>query len=80
MTVKHVYEIAKIKSTDPSMEGYDMKEICKFVIHVAHTCGIQVVTSLDPVEYRQFLDERKDILEEQEKELEQIRQAKLLRI
>ena len=50
------------------------------MINVARTCGIEVVKSLDPAEYRAFLDERKNIVAEQERQFEEIRQARLLRI
>lgn len=80
VTLKHIYEIAKIKAQDPPLEGFELKEICKFVIDTAHSCGIEVVKTLDPVEYRKFLDERKEVIAQQEKELEEIRQAKLLRL
>ena len=80
ISLKHVYEIAKIKSEDPSMDGYSLEEVCRFVINVARTCGIEVVKSLDPAEYRAFLDERKNIVAEQDRQFEEIRQARLLRI
>lgn len=58
----------------------DLEHICRLVIGSAHTLGIDVVRELDPVEYAQFLVERKQIVEEQDKALEEKRQAKLLRL
>ena len=42
VTLKHIYEIAKIKSTDPPLHEVDLEEICKLVIQTARSCGIQV--------------------------------------
>ena len=80
MTLKHIYEIAKIKAQDEPLHGIELQEVCKMMISIAHSCGIEVVRTLDPAEYRQFLDKRKEIIAEQDVELEQIRQAKLLRL
>uniref|UniRef100_A0A1B6CE75 Large ribosomal subunit protein uL11m n=1 Tax=Clastoptera arizonana TaxID=38151 RepID=A0A1B6CE75_9HEMI len=79
VTLKHVYEIARIKSSDPPLEEKSLEDICKMVIGIAHSCGIKVVKSLDPIEYQKFLEERKVIVEEQKKELQEKREAKLLR-
>ena len=80
VTLKHIYEIAKIKSEDETLHGIELLEICKMMIAIAHSCGIQVVRTLDPVEYREFLDKRKEVIAEQDAELEQIRQQKYLRL
>lgn len=53
--------------------------MCEMIIGVAKTCGIQIVKDLDPVEYQAFLEERKITLEEQRKELQEKREAKMLR-
>ncbi|RWS06066.1 39S ribosomal protein L11-like protein [Dinothrombium tinctorium] len=79
ITVKHVYEIAKIKSQDEMYDCIPLQTICKEIIHRARTMGIQVVHRLDANEYAQFLEERKQIVEKQLKEIEEIKQAKLLR-
>ena len=80
VTLKHIYEIAQIKAQDESLHGIELIEICKMMIGIAHTLGIQVVRTLDPVEYREFLDKRKEVIAEQDEELEQIRQQKFLRL
>ena len=79
VSLKHVYEIARIKSEDPCWEMVPMQEICMAVIGTAHSCGIQVVRSLNDDDYEPFLDERKRIVENQELELQEARAAKLLR-
>lgn len=79
ITVKHIYELAKIKSDDPKLQLCSLEQICKQLIFTAHTCGIQVVHSLDPDEYGKFLEERKIIVAEQKQQLEEERQSKMMR-
>ncbi|KAK7071923.1 54S ribosomal protein L11, mitochondrial [Halocaridina rubra] len=79
VTLKHIYEIAKIKAQDPPLQLTPLKQICEMTIGVAHSCGIEVVKDLDPIEYRSFLEERKNIVEDQLKELQEKKEAKLLR-
>jgi len=57
-----------------------MERICKGVIGAAHSCGIEVVRHLDPEEYGAFLQERRQIVEQQEAELAEAKAAKLLRV
>jgi len=79
VSLKHVYEIAKIKQQDPPLQLLPLEIICKLVIRSAHTIGIKVVPNLDPVEYGKFLQERKAINEQQLQELKDKKAAKLLR-
>jgi len=79
ITLKHVYEIAKIKHQDPNMELYTLKEVCEEVIRRAHTCGIEVKRDYDPEEYAKFLEERKTVVEEQLQELLEAKERKLLK-
>ncbi|CAH0728389.1 unnamed protein product, partial [Brenthis ino] len=79
VTLKHIYEIAKIKAQDPPLEWKPLKEICVMLIATARTCGIEVVKELDAKEYAQFLEERKIKIEEQKKMLQEKREAKMLR-
>ncbi|XP_038206592.1 39S ribosomal protein L11, mitochondrial [Zerene cesonia] len=79
ITIKHIYEIAKIKSQDPPLEWRPLQEICTMLLSQARTCGIEVVRSLDPKEYGEFLNERKAIVEAQKKMLQEKREAKMLR-
>ncbi|XP_063367544.1 large ribosomal subunit protein uL11m [Cydia amplana] len=79
ITLKHLYEIAKIKQQDPPLEWRPLEEICTMLIATARTCGIQVVRDLDAKEYEEFLAERKLAVEEQKKQLQEKREAKMLR-
>ncbi|KAI8425169.1 hypothetical protein MSG28_006996 [Choristoneura fumiferana] len=79
ITLKHLYEIAKIKQQDPPLEWRSLKEICTMLIATARTCGIQIVEKLDAKEYGEFLAERKQVVEEQKKMLQEKREAKMLR-
>ncbi|XP_045131964.1 uncharacterized protein LOC123516553 isoform X1 [Portunus trituberculatus] len=79
ITLKHVYEIAKIKQQDPPLVLTPLKEICELVIGSAHSCGVEVVRDLDAKEYEEFLNERKLVVEEQQQELQEKKEAKLLR-
>ncbi|CAG9820951.1 unnamed protein product [Phaedon cochleariae] len=79
VTLKHIYEIAQIKQTDPTLEVKTLEELCKMIVGVAKSCGIEVVNDLDPQEYGQFLIERKEIEERQKKELQEKKEAKMLR-
>lgn len=79
VTLKHVYEIAKIKQEDFFLQTVPLQELCRLVIGTARSCGIQVVRDLDPKEYEEFLIERKEIVEQQKKELQEKKEAKMLR-
>jgi large subunit ribosomal protein L11 len=79
VTLKHIYEIALIKSQDPCLELMTLQQICQMMVGVAHSCGIEVVRDLDPVEYGTFLQERKGIIEDQRRQLQEKREAKMLR-
>uniref|UniRef100_A0A1L8DS21 Large ribosomal subunit protein uL11m n=1 Tax=Nyssomyia neivai TaxID=330878 RepID=A0A1L8DS21_9DIPT len=79
ITLKHVYEIAKIKSEDPPNALLTLQQMCDRVIIAARTCGIEVVRNLDTEEYAQFLEDRKGVVEDQRRELQEKREAKMLR-
>ncbi|CAH1955464.1 unnamed protein product [Acanthoscelides obtectus] len=79
VTLRHVYEIAKIKQEDPPLQIKSLEELCKMVVGVARSCGIQVVNDLDAKEYAEFLKERESIVDEQKKALQEKREAKMLR-
>merc|ERR1711988_226638 len=81
LSLKHIYEIAKIKAQDPTNDTVPLRKICSLLIGQAHSCGIEVVREdLDPKELGQFLKERRKIVEEQENELFEAKQAKLMRL
>ncbi|XP_076314415.1 mitochondrial ribosomal protein L11 [Tachypleus tridentatus] len=79
ITVKHVYEIAKIKSQDPTYDCVPLQKVCQDIIDSAKTCGIEVVHHLNEEDYGKFLEERKEIIKQHLAELEEKRQAKMLR-
>ena len=79
ITRKHLYEIAKIKSEDPPLQMVDLQEVCRQLIDTAHSLGIKVVDSIDPEEYQEFLEGRSQVVEQQKKELQEAKEAKLLR-
>merc|ERR1711860_293095 len=66
VSLKHVYEIAKIKKQDESLKHTSLQDICKSVIGVANSCGIEVVKEITAENYREFLEERKDIVQQQQ--------------
>lgn len=79
VTLKHIYEIAKIKQEDPGLDVKPLEEICRYMIGTAKSCGIKVVRDLDAREYAEFLKERAVIVEQQKKELQEKKDAKMLR-
>ncbi|SPP81353.1 39S ribosomal protein L11, mitochondrial [Drosophila guanche] len=79
ITLKHLYEIAAIKIQDPPNALLSMQQMCEMLISIARTCGIKVVRDLDPATYGEFLEERKIIVEQQRRELQEKREAKMLR-
>lgn len=79
ITLKHLYEIAQLKSQDIRYQASTLQEIIEEAMRYARQCGIQVVRELDPVEYGKFLEERAKINEEQRQEIQAKREAKLLR-
>lgn len=79
VTLKHIYEIAKIKQEDPGLDIKPLSEICRYLIGTAKSLGIEVVKELDVQEYAEFLKERAAIIEQQKKELQEKREAKMLR-
>nr|CAG4635180.1 EOG090X0I63 [Alona affinis] len=79
VTLKHIYEIALIKQQDPNMSVLSLETICKQILGCARSAGIEVVNKLDAKEYNEFLEQRKLIVEEQLKELQAKKEAKMLR-
>ena len=61
------------------MQMVDLQEICRQLIDTAHSLGIKVVDSIDPEEYKEFLEGRIAVVEQQKKELQEAKEAKLLR-
>lgn len=49
------------------------------LVGVARTCGIEIVDRLEADDYQKYLDERKIVVDEQKRELQEAREAKMLR-
>lgn len=79
ISLKHVYEIALIKSRDPLYDCVPVKKICEEIIEAAYSCGVKVVDKIDEEKYAKFVEERREIVANQLKELEELKQSKLLR-
>ncbi|VDM62522.1 unnamed protein product [Angiostrongylus costaricensis] len=80
LSVKHIYEIAKVKSKDKCLQGVPLELICRYIVKQCRTIGIQVQREdLDPVELKSFLDERRKIVAEQLKAHADKKAAKMLR-
>lgn len=79
ITLKHVYEIAKIKLADPPNALKTHQDMCKQVITTAKTCGVKVVRHLDPVEYGKHLQERKQFVQADRAAKQAERESKMLR-
>lgn len=79
LSLKHVYEIAVVKSKDPLYDCVPLQQICMDIIAEAQRCGVKVVKHLDKEKFEQFMVERKEIVAKQLKELDDLKQSKLLR-
>uniref|UniRef100_A0A914XYN5 Large ribosomal subunit protein uL11m n=1 Tax=Panagrolaimus superbus TaxID=310955 RepID=A0A914XYN5_9BILA len=80
LSVKHIYEIAKIKSRDKVLVGVPLKDICEMLIENCRKIGVKVQhDDLDPVEYKEFLDKRRETVAQQLQEWADKKAAKMLR-
>lgn len=79
ISVKHVYEIARIKSHDSRYDCVPMEKIFQQVCRAARSCGVKVVHRMDEREYAEFLEQRKELVKQQLLELDEKRQARMLR-
>lgn len=77
--MKHLYEIAQIKLQDPPNALLTLEQMCEMLVGVARTCGIKILPELNVDEYKEFLEERKTVVDDQKKELLEKREAKMLR-
>ncbi|CAG5114756.1 unnamed protein product [Candidula unifasciata] len=81
ITLKHVYEIAKIKGRDPAFTCMTLDQVCKTIIGCAHSIGIKVVRGpIEVAELKEFLARRAEEVAAEEKELEELRLSKVLRL
>lgn len=79
LSLKHVYEIAKVKSKDDWYDCVPLKDICQEIIDEARYMGFEVVKHLDEEDYANFLKYREGVIQEQIKEIEEKRQQRLTR-
>uniref|UniRef100_UPI00398EE8A6 large ribosomal subunit protein uL11m n=1 Tax=Pristiophorus japonicus TaxID=55135 RepID=UPI00398EE8A6 len=72
VTLKHVYEIARVKSQDESFQQQDMslENVCKSVIGCAQSLGIKVLRDLSAQDCATFREEREEQLKIEAAELE----------
>lgn len=79
LSIKHVYEIAKVKSQDEWYDCVPLQKICQEIIDEARYMGFEVVKNLDENEYAKFLEYRQGVIAEQVKLIEDIRKRRLQR-
>lgn len=79
ITLKHLYEIAKIKMEDPCNALLSLQQMCQMMVGIARTCGIEIVREIDPEEYAQFLKDREAVIAEYREELRLAKESKVLR-
>lgn len=79
LTRQHIFEIARVKAEDPPLQMVDLQDICRQLVDSAHSLGIKVVDRIDAAEYQEFLREREEVVEQQKKDLQEAKEAKLLR-
>lgn len=79
LTLKHVYEIAKVKSKDEWYDCVPLEKICQKIIDEARYMGFEVVKHLDEEEYAKFLKYRDGVIQDQIKLIEERRQQRIQR-
>ncbi|KAG5321015.1 RM11 protein, partial [Pseudoatta argentina] len=79
ITLKHLYEIAKIKLEDPPNALLNLEQMCQMIVGIARTCGIEIVREIDPEEYRQFLKDREAEVLRYREQLQLAKESKVLR-
>ncbi|GMR41093.1 hypothetical protein PMAYCL1PPCAC_11288, partial [Pristionchus mayeri] len=80
LSVKHIYEIALVKSKDKALIGVPLQKICRDLVKQCFTLGIKVQNEdLDPEELGKFLEERKQVVADQLQAFADKKAAKMLR-
>lgn len=79
LTLKHVYEIAMIKSKDEWYDCVPLQKIVQEIVDEARYMGFEVVKHLDEDEYGKFLEYRQGVIQEQIQLIEDRRQKRLQR-
>ncbi|XP_072032578.1 large ribosomal subunit protein uL11m-like [Amphiura filiformis] len=74
VTLKHIYEIAKIKQTDSSLQDISLMEVCKQIIASTRTMGIEVVKEISVEDLRTFREDAEERMKAIEDAMEQAKQ------
>ncbi len=74
VTLKHIYEIAKIKQKDPALQDFSLQEVCKQVIASSRTIGIRVVKEVSVEDLRTFREDASQRMKAFEEAMEQAKQ------
>jgi len=80
ISLRHVYEIAKVKSQDEWYDCVPLQKICQEIIDEARYMGFEVVKHLDETEYAKFLKYREGVIQEQIKLIEEKRLQRIQRV
>lgn len=92
LTLKHIYEIALLKSEDAALRGWSLQAICASLISEAHRVGIQVLSREEEAAlrggdpkaaaraYADFLKQRDIEVAQRKQALEEKKQAKMMRV
>lgn len=80
LSLKHVYEIAKVKSQDEWYDCVPLEKICQEIIDEARYMGFEVVKELKEDDYSEFLKYRDKVIQDQVKLIEERRQQRLHRV
>jgi len=80
LSVKHLYEIAVVKSRDKALYGMDLKDVCRMMVTNCRLMGIAVQKEdLDVNQLQSFLDSRRTIVADQLKAWADKKAAKMQR-
>lgn len=92
LTLKHIYEIALLKSEDAALRTVSLQSICASLISEAHRIGIEVLPGgaaegegsgdvcHNPETYAAFLKQRDIDVALRKKAIEEKKQAKMMRV
>ncbi|KAL3320218.1 54S ribosomal protein L11, mitochondrial [Cichlidogyrus casuarinus] len=89
ISLKHVYEIALVKKQDEYRKSLSLESLCKQILTIANTIGIEVVSPdqlkedpsiYSPASYQDFLKQRDLFLQQKKAELQEKKQSKMLRL
>ncbi|XP_011505756.1 PREDICTED: 39S ribosomal protein L11, mitochondrial, partial [Ceratosolen solmsi marchali] len=79
ITLKHLYEIAKIKAEDHALALMSLQQITQMLVGTARTAGIEIVKELEYDEYSKFLEKRNAYVESRILRMNEKKEEKLLR-